>query len=411
MPEEVPLSRNRDFVLLQAGQLLSRAGSGMSAVAYPLLALSVTGSPAQSGIVQAAAFLPFLLFSTIAGVIADRYERRRLMIAADLVNALALASLVAAIIADRVSYPQLAAVAFVDGCGAVLFGAAYSGAFRSIVPRAQLPAAASVEQARASVVRLAAPSLGGVLYVVSRVLPFLADTLSYAFSTLSVLLIRRPFQDSRSPVRSTVREDLVEGLKFLWQVPFLRISALMIAFSNFSFRAGQFAMIVLARREDYSGATIGLLVSLVGVTTLAGSFASPFLRRTFSLRTILLSEFWASFGVLAFVAWPSPAVLAVALATQAFCFPNTDAALASYRYAVTPDRLTARVTTAASNISVMTMPLGPLAAGLLLDSVSARMSVLLVSAVCMTAAVIGTLGRTIRSLPALEDVVAAGAEA
>ena len=149
MLEEPPLSRNRDFVLFQAGQLLSRAGSGMSAVAYPLLALAVTNSPARAGIVQAAAFLPFLLFSTIAGVIADRYERRRLMIVADAVNALALASLVAAILADRVSFPQLAAVAFVDGCGAVMFGAAYSGAFRSIVPRSQLPAAASIEQARA----------------------------------------------------------------------------------------------------------------------------------------------------------------------------------------------------------------------------------------------------------------------
>jgi MFS family permease len=410
MPEEVPLSRNRDFVLLQAGQLLSRAGSGMSAVAYPLLALAVTGSPAQAGIVQAAAFLPYLLFSSIAGVVGDRYERRRLMIAADAVNALALGSLVIAILADRVTFGQLVAVAFIDGCGAVMFGAAYSGAFRSIVPRAQLPAAASVEQARASVVRLAAPSLGGVLYVFSRVLPFLADTLSYAFSTVSILLIRRPFQGARYSSRASVRADLVEGLKFLWQVPFLRISALMIAFSNFSFRAGQFAMIVLAKREDYSGATIGLLVSLVGVTTLAGSFASPLLRRVFSLRTILLSEFWASFGVLAFIIWPNPAVLGVALAAQAFCFPNTDAALASYRYAVTPDRLTARVTTAASNITVAAMPLGPLAAGFLLGSVSARMAVLIVSGVCMTAAVIGTVGRTIRGLPALEEVVAAGAE-
>lgn len=411
MPEDLPLSRNRDFVLLQAGQLLSRAGSGMSAVAYPLLALAVTGSPARAGIVQAAAFVPFLLFSTIAGVIGDRYERRRLMIAADAMNAVALGSLVAAIVADQVTFGQLVAVAFIDGCGAVLFGAAYSGAFRSLVPRSQLPAAASVEQARASVVRLAAPSLGGVLYVFSRVLPFLADTLSYAFSTLSILLIRRPFQGARDGERGSVRADLVEGLRFLWQVPFLRISALMIAFSNFSFRAGQFAMIVLAKEAGYSGATIGFLISLVGVTTLAGSFASPFLRRAFSLRTILLSEFWASFGVFAFIAWPSPAVLAVVLAGQAFCFPNTDAALASYRYAVTPDRLTARVTTAASNITVMAMPLGPLAAGLLLDSVSPRMSVLLVSAVCMSAAVIGTLGRTIRGLPALEDVVAAGAEA
>ncbi|MCC6961365.1 MAG: MFS transporter [Dehalococcoidia bacterium] len=406
MPEEAPLRRNRDFVLLQAGQLLSRAGSGMSGVAYPLLALAATGSPAQAGLIQAARFLPHLLLNTLAGVVADRYERRRLMVMADAVCGLALASLVAAIAMDRVTAAQLLIVGFVDGCGSVLFGAAYSGAFRSVVPRSQLAAAASVDQARASTVRLAAPPLGGALYGLARVVPFVADAVSYAGSTILLLLIRRPFQAARDASHTSVREDLKEGLKFLWHVPFLRISALMTAVSNFSFSAGQFAVVVLARREGYSSTAIGLLVALVGVTTLAGSLISPQLRRWFSLRVILLSELWASFGVLSFIAWPNPVVLAAALAAQAFCFPNTDAAVAAYRYAVTPDRLTARVTSAASNIAVMAMPLGPLVAGVLLEALSPRAAVLGFTAACMAAAIAGTLSRTIRTLPALEDVVA-----
>ena len=407
MPEEAPLRRNRDFVLLQAGQLLSRAGSGMSGVAYPLLALAATGSPAQAGLIQAARFLPHLLLNTLAGVVADRYERRSLMILADAVCGLALASLVAAIAMDRVTAAQLLIVGFVDGCGSVLFGAAYSGAFRSVVPRSQLAAAASVDQARASTVRLAAPPLGGALYGLARVVPFVADALSYAGSTILLLLIRRPFQAAREASHTSVREDLKEGLKFLWHVPFLRISAVMTAVSNFSFSAGQFAVVVLARREGYSSTAIGLLVALVGVTTLAGSLISPQVRRWVSLRVILLSELWASFGVLAFIAWPNPVVLAAALAGQAFCFPNTDAAVAAYRYAVAPDRLTARVTSAASNIAVMAMPLGPLVAGVLLEALSPRAAVLGFTVACMAAAIAGTLSRTIRTLPALEDVVAA----
>ena len=407
MPEEAPLRRNRDFVLLQAGQLLSRAGSGMSGVAYPLLALAATGSPAQAGLIQAARFLPHLLLNTLAGVVADRYERRSLMVMADAVCGLALASLVAAIAMDRVTAAQLLIVGFVDGCGSVLFGAAYSGAFRSVVPRSQLAAAASVDQARASTVRLAAPPLGGALYGLARVVPFVADALSYAGSTILLLLIRRPFQAAREASHTSVREDLKEGLKFLWHVPFLRISAVMTAVSNFSFSAGQFAVVVLARREGYSSTAIGLLVALVGVTTLAGSLISPQVRRWVSLRVILLSELWASFGVLVFIAWPNPVVLAAALAGQAFCFPNTDAAVAAYRYAVTPDRLTARVTSAASNIAVMAMPLGPLVAGVLLEAFSPRAAVLGFTVACMAAAIAGTLSRTIRTLPALEDVVAA----
>ena len=107
-----------------------------------LVALAATGSPAQAGIIQAARFLPYLLLNTLAGVVADRYERRRLMVMADAVCGFALASLVAAIAMDRVTAAQLLIVGFVDGCGSVLFGAAYSGAFRSVVPRSQLAAGA-----------------------------------------------------------------------------------------------------------------------------------------------------------------------------------------------------------------------------------------------------------------------------
>ncbi|MDX6486210.1 MAG: hypothetical protein QOF43_1363 [Gaiellaceae bacterium] len=401
----IPLRKNRDFVLLQAGQMLSTAGSSMSGIAYPLLVLAVTHSPAKAGLVQAARFAPLVLLSLLAGVAADRYDRKRLMIGADVVAAAAMGTLIVAIVLHRVSFGQLLAVGFVDGCAGVVFQAARNGAFRSVVPRHQLPAAASIDQARSSAVRLTAPPIGGALFGVARILPFVADTASYVFSTVSLLLMRTPFQETRERDSSSLRAQLAEGLRFLWNVPFLRTSALMITASNFGFTAGQFAVIVLAKRQGLSSAAIGGLFALVGVTTLAGSLASPLLRRVLSLRAILLSEFWAAFGVLAFVAWPNVYVLAGALAAQAFCFPNTDAALVSYRYAMTPDRLTSRVSTAATNIAVLAMPLGPLLAGFLLDAISARVTVVLLMGAGMVAAVAGTLSRSIRDLPPLSEVV------
>ena len=138
---------------------------------------------------------------------------------------------------------------------------------------------------------------------------------------------------------------------------------------------------------------------------LAGSIASPLLRRVLSLPHILLSEFWAVYGVVAFLIWPNVYVLAAALAVQAFCFPNTDAAINAYRYAMTPDRLVARVVTVATTIVVAVMPLGPLVAGLLLDNVSERLTIFVLTAGTMIAAVVGTLSRAVRDLPRLEDVV------
>ncbi len=406
---DTPLRRNRDFMLLQAGQLLSTAGSSVSAIAYPLLVLAVTHSPAKAGLVQAARFAPLVVFSLVAGVAADRYDRRWLMIAADVVGAGAVGTLFAAILLGRVSFWQIFAVAFIDSSASVLFGAAKSGAFRSVVPRHQLPAAASIEQARASTVRLTGPPVGGVLFGIGRALPFVVDAASYAFSTLSILLMRTPFQETRDRETSSLRSQLAEGVRFLWNVPFLRMSALMITASNFAFTAGQFALIVLAKREGLSSAAVGGLVALVGATTLAGSLASPLLRRLLSLRAILLSEFWAAFGMVAFLVWPNAYVLAGALAAQAFCFPNTDAAIVSYRYAMTPDRLTSRVSSASTNIAVLAMPLGPLIAGFLLDSESSRVTMAAFAGCAIATAVIGTLSHSIRDLPPLADVTTAGA--
>ena len=96
--ELVPLRRNRDFVLYQSGGLLSTFGSGISGIAYPLLTLALTNSAAKTGYVGAVEFLPLVLLSAPAGVAADRFDRRRLMIAADAAGATALAVLGTAVL-------------------------------------------------------------------------------------------------------------------------------------------------------------------------------------------------------------------------------------------------------------------------------------------------------------------------
>jgi len=141
------------------------------------------------------------------------------------------------------------------------------------------------------------------------------------------------------------------------------------------------------------------------VTTLAGALASPLIRRALSLRSILLSEFWAGVVYAPFFIWPNAYVLAVAFAVQAFCFPNTDSAVAAYWYALTPDRLVGRVMSVSSTLRVLAVPFGPLAAGLLLSSVSSRVTIAVFTGWTLAAAVVGTFSSSIRSAPRLEDLV------
>src|SRR5919197_3542411 len=110
----LPLLRNRDFVLLQAGQLLSNVGTQATSIAYPLLVLAITRSPAKAGVVSFARILPYALLALLAGVAADRWNRKRLMIAADGVRVLAVATLAAVILLDRRAVWPISGLAFVE---------------------------------------------------------------------------------------------------------------------------------------------------------------------------------------------------------------------------------------------------------------------------------------------------------
>ena len=221
-------------MLLLTGRLLSTLGSQVTAIAYPLLVLAVTQSPAKAGIVGFAGLLPHGLFGLPAGVAADRWNRKRLMIAADGVRALAIAALAATILLDRVAFWQIAVVAFVEGTGSVFFNTAHAGALRAVVPRQQLPAAVGVIRARSATVMLAGPPLGGALFTLGRAVPFVFDAVSYAFSFLSLVLMRTPFQEEREVDPARLRTQLVEGFRFLWSQPFLRTCAFLYGLGNFT---------------------------------------------------------------------------------------------------------------------------------------------------------------------------------
>jgi len=393
-----PLRRNRDFLLLQVGQLLSTFGSAMSSIAYPLLTLVLTGSAAKVGVVGAVEFLPVVLLSPAAGIAADRFDRRRLMIASDAVGAAALAVLAAAVLTHHGAYWLILIVAFADTAAGTFFRAGIAGAYKAVVPAAQLADASSISIGRLSIVRLAGPPAGGALFGLTRGLPFLADAISYSFSTISLLLMRTPFQEEREPGE---RPRFREGLAYFWGMPFLRTTIGMIAVSNLAASGMPIAVIILAHRDGLSSAAIGGFLAVIGVALLVGSTLSPVLRRVFPMRAILLSEFWTALVFAGFLVYPNVYVLAAAAAVHAFWFPNTDSAMYAYSYALIPDRLLGRAMAASNTLRSVTAPIGPLAAGLLLAHTSPRTTVLVLAAPVVVAAVLGTLSAAIRDLPAL----------
>jgi hypothetical protein len=400
----VPLRRNRDFVLLQIGQLLSSAGTESTTIAYPLLVLATTHSAAKTGVVSFARTLPAVLLALPAGVAADRWSRKRLMVTADVVRVLAMGGLAAAILLDRVSFGAIALVAFVEGSGAAVFSAAQAGALRSVVPLRQLPAAAGVQTGRQATVMLGGPPLGGALFSLARALPFIVDAVSYAFSTLSLLAMRTPFQETREPDHAPLRSRLSEGIRFLWSEPFLRTCALLFGLANFIGPGVLLAVVIIGKRQGLSGGEVGALVAAFGACLLVGSFLSPIVRRLLPVRAVLVLELWTWVGCAAFLVWPNVYVLTAGILPTAAVIPSTDSVVHGYRIAMTPDRLLGRSESVRTTISLLIAPLGPLTAGVLLDAVSARATIAVFAAAALALAVWGTLSPSIRTAPSLDEL-------
>ena len=400
----VSLGRNRDFMLLQVGQLLSDTGTQSTAIAYPLLVLAMTGSAAKAGIVSFTRTLPLALFALPAGVAADRRNRKRLMIAADGVRVLAIGSLAATILLHRIAFWAILLVAFVEGTGAILFSVAQAGALRAVVPARQLPAAAGAQTGRQAAVSLAGPPLGGALFGLARALPFLVDAGSYAFSIVSLLAMRTPFQEAREPDRSSLRSRLAEGVGFLWGHPFLRTCMLLFGLTNFIGPGVLLAVVVIGKRQGLSGGEVGALVAAFGACALLGSLVAPLVCRLLPVRAVLLLELWTWLGCAVFLIWPNVYALTASILPTALAIPSTNSVVHGYRIAMTPDRLLGRAESVRSTISLLIAPLGPLVAGVLLGASSARATIAAFAGFGLVLAVWGTLSPSIRAAPSLDEL-------
>ncbi len=141
---EVSLWRNRDYVILWSGQTVSSIGSGVSELAFPLLILALTHSPAQAGFAAAVRTIPYLIFSLLAGAFVDRWNRKRTMILCDIARALVLGAIPFTFAFGLLTIWQLYFVTFIEGTLYVFFSLAEAAALPHVVEKTQLPSATAM---------------------------------------------------------------------------------------------------------------------------------------------------------------------------------------------------------------------------------------------------------------------------
>lgn len=211
-------------MLFWAGSAVEIAGSQIRLVVLPVLVFQLTGSAAQTSILLTLVLLPYLVFGLVAGAVADRANRRLLMIGCDLVAAIAVVSIPVAAAAGTLTLTHIYLTAVLTGVTFVWHDAAQFGALPAIVGRARVAAAYGALISSDQVLNIGATALGGVL--IATVGPATAlwiDGASYAVAALTLALIPRPFGravravhgSAGQPWAARLLPDIREGLRYV----------------------------------------------------------------------------------------------------------------------------------------------------------------------------------------------------
>jgi len=356
------LWRNRDFVWLIGGQTVSEFGSAISGFAVPWLLLQLTGSALQMGLVFGVGFIPYLLLSLPAGAWADRYNRKRLMFWADVSRFILIGSIPLAGAFHVLFIGQLYVVQALTSAASALFDAAYVSCLPNVVDKNQLQQANSVLQSGASASQLIGPGLAGALVAVLGASTTIAfDACSFAFSSLSLLFIRRAFSAARESAEvKKLWSGIGEGLHYVWHHNLIRtISVFTMCMNIGSSATGAVILFKIADEMHVSSFWAGIIMSSASVGTIAGSLLSSSLGGRMAMSKImLLSLIGMSFPAFV-IGWTSvPWLIAAAEVVVGFCGVMWNVQSISLRQSVIPDALLGRASASIRLVVWGSIPVG-----------------------------------------------------
>jgi len=388
------LWRNWNYLLLWSGQTISSIGSGVSDLAFPLLILALTRSPAQAGLAAALRTLPYFIFTLPGGALIDRWDRKRVMIVCDTGRALSLASIPVALVLGHLTIVQLYLVSFIEGTLYVFFDLAETASLPQVVSQEQLSAAIAQNDVTFGITTLLGPPLGGFLYTLGRLVPFLTDAISYGVSVLSLLFIKVKFQVERVARPRRLREEIAEGVKWVWQHPLVRAMAFLNSGMSGIGNGFPLIVIVLAQQQHVPTTFIGAIFAVGGATRILGAFLAPMVQKRLRYGPTIIGLWW-----LYVVAWSllgmafSPFVLVAFVGIFSLVDGVYNIVQFSYRLALIPDELQGRVNSAFRLISYSLRPLGIAVIGVLVQFIGAFAT----AVVCLIGLVLLALAASLNS--------------
>ena len=392
------LWRNRNYLLLQGGQLVSFIGDQQQFIALPLLILAFTGSAIQAGIAVSLNTIAVIVVSPLAGVLADRWNRKRIMLACDAGRMLLILTIPLAYWLHMLSMLQIYLVVTLAGVLGTMFSVANSAALPNVVTREQLPDALGQSQGAFSAVRTLGSLLGGTLYTIGSVFPFLVNAISFGASVLSLSFIRGNFQSSEKSERLPLRQTITEGFSWLWKQPLLRFLTIINGADSLRYGAGYLVILILAKELHTSPGGIGAIFTAAAVGAIIGNIASNRVRQRFSFGAITISMLWLEALMFPLYAVaPNAIFMGIIAAAEELVAPIYNIALDTYRLTTTPDSMRGRMSSTVQMVIRGAQSLGAILGGLLIQSVGARRSALILGGWLILLAIATTLNKRVRS--------------
>jgi len=392
---------NRDYLILLTGQTISGTGASMGMFVFPLVALQITGSTVQAGLVGTAGGLAMWLLGLPAGALVDRWPRRRVMLASEGAGAVAFGSLVVASAVGGVTLAHLLVVAFAVTTASLFFGPAENAALPMVVTPVQLPTAIAANQARGAAAGLVGSPAGGALLAVGRAFPFIAAAVGYGLSWILLLFIRTPLPaPPRTRAAPHLAREIREGLAFVWSNPFLRVVLINAAIINLGV-SGLFLVVNLHLYQiGVAPAAIGAVDAIAGLAAIAGSTLTGWAMKHVRPGFLAIVVFWGwAIACIPIPLTDNVVVIGGCLAIGMGINPVGNALLMAYRMTITPNRLQGRSMSAIMFVAQASAPIAPIAGGWLLAHEGHYVAMYGFVALLVIAAVIVTVSKAVRDVP------------
>ncbi|BCL80551.1 MFS transporter [Ktedonobacteria bacterium brp13] len=400
------LWRNHNYLLLQGGQLVSFIGDQQQFIALPLLVLALTRSAVQAGIAVSLGTIAVLVISPFAGVIADRWDRKKIMLLCDAGRLCIILTIPLAFWFHVLTMLHIYIAVTLAGVLGTIFSVANAAALPNVVTQEQLPAALSQSQAAYSSVRTVGSLLGGALYSIGSVFPFLVNAISFGVSVLSLNLMQGNFQSSQERSNLPLHKTIAAGFTWLWRQPLLRFLTIVNGADSLRYGAGYLVILILAKDLHTSASGIGAIFTAAAIGALLGNIASNWVRQRFPFGKIAISMFWLEalmFPLYAIA--PNAIVMGFIAAAEELVAPIYTISLVTYRLQATPDAMRGRMNSTVQLVTRGTQSVGAIVGGILIQGVGAKWSALLLGGLLILLAIATTLNRQVRhaSLPSTES--------